>query len=97
MSVVIISREKTGERIGALMRARLFRQPTSRRSWICMPPAPSTDGGKTLPGINGLYQLYQLFGVDIGDLLVLEKPAVLKNGKGGDKQEQTVPDQSGNH
>ena len=53
--------------------------------------------GKTLPGINRLYQLYKLFGVDIGDILVLEKPAVLKNGKAGDKQEQTVPDQSGNH
>jgi len=89
MGIVKISREKTGERIRALMREHQL-APIDIQKELDLYAASTVYRwiqGKSLPGTNRLYQLSQLFGVDIGDILVLEEPIVLQNWKTKDAQE----------
>ncbi len=52
-------------------------QQKKDRSTDCASTVYRWMRGESLPGTERLYQLSQLFGVDIGDILVLEEPVVL--------------------
>ena len=79
MRIARISRKKTGARIEELMREHHF-DPTDIQEELDLCTASTVYRwmrGESLPGTERLYQLSQLFGVDIGDILALEEPVVL--------------------
>ena len=91
MSIVRISRKKTGARIEELMRAHHL-VPTDIQEELDLYAASTVYRwmrGESLPGTERLYQLSQLFGVDIGDILVLEEPVVLRDWKSRPDPEPT--------